>query len=200
MDICFEVWNEIKPQSIKNCWIKSTLISGASSNVESLAQVRDDVETETDDVNDIQSVAELLFNFANSQNAMTAVTLASSGVTLEPTCSERNDLEEAFDEVVVTANEFGANNNFHSIKRMILRWLSMEETKFCIDTLTEEIQEPMSVDGLCGINSKNDMPLNEGDEEDCLGDFCQHQPSFDDINEIATKLKEISVTMDGWKK
>ena len=58
----------------------------------------------------------------------------------------------------------------------------------------------MSVDALYDINSKNDMQLNEGDEEDCLGDFCQHQPSFDDINEIATKLKEISVTMAGWEK
>jgi hypothetical protein len=51
---------------------------------------------------------------------MTAVTLALPGVTLEPTCSERNYLEEAFDEVVATVNEFGANNNFDSIKIMIL--------------------------------------------------------------------------------
>ncbi len=39
---------------------------------------------------------------------MTTVSLACSGVTLEPMSSERNDLEKAFDEVVATVNEFGA--------------------------------------------------------------------------------------------
>jgi hypothetical protein len=34
----------------------------------------------------------------------------------------------------MAVNEFGANSNFDSMKRMIIGWLSMEVEKFCLDT------------------------------------------------------------------
>jgi len=50
-------------------------------------------------------VAELLCTLANAQNA---VTLATTGITLAPTCN--SDLEEAFDEVFAKVNEVGSIN------------------------------------------------------------------------------------------
>ncbi len=144
-----------------------------------------------------------MHNFALQNDTLSPS--ASPLTLLQAECSINetygNDFDEAVEEAIATCNEFGKNNEFGSLKRMIGGWVFMEENDFFVDALAKEVEELPSIDVLCGLHEKTTTKINgtqgeeeENDEVECA----QIKPTFDDINELAIQLKSISVTMDGW--
>jgi len=81
------------------------------------------------------------------------------------------------------------------MKKIINGWVSTEKTDFCINAMSTEVDELMIVDALCCLYLKQKEELYNDKDDICVA---ASKPTQEDINELATQLKLLSVIVLGW--
>ena len=192
MDILYEVWSDTSALKVKNCWIKSTLVSfdpptpvtetteEANTEVPAPEANVDEPSAEEEQYSsDDGAVFNLLAEFVEKNDC-------------KPTGTKVNDFDAVLEEMVLTVKQCDGDD-LEDMKRMVDGWISMEDTEFCKDLLANEVEELMDIDTLCQLKPD----ANEAEEEDAddeIEDAGPKEPiSYDAMNEWAAQLKAISV-------
>ena len=149
MDILHDLWEDVTPTSIKNCWKKSQLISfddGPSLNI------NQELETEVSEENEARSLFDVLTNFSQTKPS------SSSDNVYE------NELDEIMDEMAAVVGEVGADD-YDAMKSIADNWISMEESDVYMETMREEVEELMDINvlrGFQGIDEEDGDTYEEG--------------------------------------
>jgi hypothetical protein len=190
MDICYEVWSNIKPEQVRNCWRKSTLIDHNQSATTTI-----DNETVATDVTAAESVDT---DQSNNQHDNSVDDIFSEVVEFV----ERHDCmpigEEEFDEIVwemaLTVKECPINNP-QAKKSLVDGWVSMEDNEQCNNLLAEEVNQLMDLEVLCNLKQLS-IENDNDDEEDALEEDTRKEPvTFDEVNNLAVQLKTLQVQL-----
>lgn len=191
MDICYEVWSNIKPEQVRNCWRKSTLIDHNQS-----ATTTTDNETVATDVTAAETVAT---DQSNNQHDNSVDDIFAEVVEFVEghDCMPKGD--EEFDEIVwemALALKGCAINNPEAKKNLVDGWVSMEDNEQCNNLLAAEIDQMMDLEVLCNLKQVS-LEDDEDDDGDDLEEDKPRQPvTFDEVNNLAIQLKTLQVQID----
>ena len=173
MDILHEVWEEVPASKIKNCWIKSTLVSfdpPAENEADEVEVVENEVEVVEEVAgNELENedeemmipadtkdndIIDLVAGFVNKKNIDT---LKLSDATTA------NDFDDALWEMAVSLAECDKKNgeDIEAIR------VEMEDSTFCQEVLAEEVKESLDLDVLCQLK---EVPDEDDEVEDADDD------------------------------
>lgn len=189
MDILNDVWNEITPLKVKNCWAKTTLIS-----VEKPGTATNAPSTTTDYVQLTDEEAREMYNIV-------AEFAKKNDILADDIGGQVLDFDEAFFEMArsIEENE-DDDDNIVEVRRLIEGWIETEDTEYCKELLSEEVHKLMDIDAMCHLSDGTAVEVDEDDEDDnktnsdnASIELNKEPASFDDVNDIATMIKSLSV-------
>ncbi len=187
-DILSDVWNEITPLKVKNCWVKTILISvdkpgtaanepepGAATNVPSTT---DYMQQRTDE--EAFEMYSIVAEFAKINN-----------ILADDTGGQVLDFDEAFFEMARSLEEIeNDGDNIVEVRRIIEGWIETEDTEYSWELLSEEVHTLVDIDAICKLSKVAEEVEDEAD----VPTLEPKEPAmFDDVNKIATMIKCLSV-------
>lgn len=211
MDTLYEVYAEIPDEKIRNCWVKSTLVSDAPAATAALEAVpteaalsapADDAPAETEAAPvpaPPPAVPEAVAAAAHVDDEAELLKMTSDflkKVTLKPprlgkgASSGGDDFEEALWEMSLAVKENGGVTN---LKEVFDGWVDMESNEFCVEAMADEVEELLDVMVLCKLKDVVDEDEPVDDAEDTAEDRPQVLATQELIDELATKLKSLCV-------
>jgi hypothetical protein len=184
MDILHDVWNAIKPEQIRRCWRKSTLIdyNQPPANIDNNIVATSDTaaETVTTDQHDsnVEDVLAEVFVFVESHDC-------------KPIGD--NELDEIIWELALAVQTCKISTQAKN--DLIEGWVSMEDNQQCNGILVEEIVQLMDLEVLCQLK---EMSIEGNDEDSEDEDFLEEDKptkpvTFDEVNALAVQLKSLQV-------
>ena len=102
-----------------------------------------------------------------------------------------NDYDIAMNEMALTFEEHVKGGTMKAMTKMMEGWVSMESNEFSIETAVSDVKEGLSIEELCGLkNEDNTVEVDDCDEPE---EPVTKMPSQEELNEVAIKLKAMSV-------
>jgi hypothetical protein len=228
MDILHKVWEEVKPEAIKKCWIKSQLIgrdditSSATGNdsvdseavADAAATTDADAATSTDADGDVNMEPELVARSGS---------VAAAGDDSENSDGDDAEMERLYE----LARQFAKDNNDRQrclgnmsdydvminelvmtmkstppedALKMMHDWMNMEENDYCRELQREEVSELMEdPDLLLDLQNEDDeIDDAEGEVEDQPAP--KVPPKAERLREMAALVKQLSIEVDGFEE
>jgi hypothetical protein len=186
MDILNDVWNEITPLKVKNCWVKTTLISvdkpgTAASEPEPGAAT---IAPSTTDCMQ-QLTDEEAFEMYN----IVAEFAKNNYILTDNTGEQVLDFDEAFFEMARSLEEIeNDGDNIVQVRRLIEGWIETEDTEYCRELFSKEVHMLMDVDAICKLSK---VAEEVEDEADITTLEPKEPATFDDVNKIATIINSL---------
>jgi len=125
--------------------------------------------------------------YAGTDDAMQIYQLAQKFIVANGhNTGGNNELDLVVNEMIETIKETGGDTG--EIDTMVEGWISMEDNEACINELADEVNELMHVDVLLKIDEEE-----EDDENESAGEDERIIPTSDEVANIFSQLKSISV-------
>jgi hypothetical protein len=108
------------------------------------------------------------------------------------------DFDKAFFEMARSLEEIENDGDIIvEVRRLIEGWIETENTEYCWELLSEEVYTLMNADVMCKLFKVAEEVEDEDDNKNTILDVTTLEPkepaSFDDVNEIATMIKYLSM-------
>jgi hypothetical protein len=108
------------------------------------------------------------------------------------------DFDEAFFEMARSLEEIeNDGDKIVEVRRLIEGCIEAEDTEYCWEFLSEEVHTLMDVDAMCKLFKVPEEVEDEDDNKNTISDVTNletKEPAlFDDVNEIATMIKFLSL-------
>jgi hypothetical protein len=192
MDILNDVWNVITPLKVKNCWVETILISvdkpgtvanepepGTATNVPSTT---DYMQQLTDE--EAFEMYNIVTEFAKNKDILT-----------DDTGGQVLDFDKAFFEMARSLEEIeNDGDSIVKVRRLIEGWIETEDTEYYWGLLSEEVHMLMDVDAMCKLSK---VAEEVEDKADVTTLEPKEPAMFDDVNQISTMIKCLSVQACG---
>ena len=175
MDILHDVWKEVTEESVRNCWVKSSLVSK-------------DVEMESDNNAEAEQEMQSLFQIVQEFKAMCI------GKEFENAVGSECEFDEILEEMLHAFGDCDKGDS-EAMKAVLESWIRLEDTNFCKDLIHEEVHGLMDIDSLLGFNVVDIDCVKDIEEEGCDSKGINspaRDPSIDEVNEIVVKMKSLS--------
>lgn len=217
MDILHQVWEDIDPAAVNNCWVKSQLIGGkeketaaaaSASAANTTATALDSTEQPATTTNDA-AVSEppaadttdvaMTGNDDDEDEELNALYELAARFAKDKrdivscTGDVMTDYDIMMNEMVVTLNNTSSDDKMAMMKG----WLEMEDSKLCKDVQVEEANEILeNVDLLIDFGDDDDEDVTEDTDQQPPAPKVDPQPER--LDEIAELLKKCSIEMDSY--
>ena len=217
MDILYKVWEEVKPEAVKKCWIKSQLIGRDDiTSLSAIAPGNDSVDSEA--VADAATTTD-----ADGDVNMEPEVVAAAGDDSETSDGDDAEMERLYE----LANQFAKDNNDRQrcldnmsdydvminelvmtmkstppedAQKMMRDWMNMEENDYCRELQREEVSELLEdCDLLLDLQNEDDeIDDAEGEVEDQQAP--KVPPKAERLREMAAQVKQLSIEVDGFEE
>ena len=105
-----------------------------------------------------------------------------------------NEFDEALLEMTNAVKEADPQNRVE-MQKMVEGWVSIEDSEFCRDVMTAEVEELMDLDVLCNLKDdpQEDAEDDKSDDEEVVEAGSKEPITAEYVNDLAAKLKSLSV-------
>ena len=226
MDILYEVWEQVDPSTVKNCWIKSQLIGRDDITSSSATAASVAIRNNTVDISTDGTAASTDTDGDVNMEVTDDLVLASEDGSVAPDDDDDDD-DDAEKELYELAYRFAQNNDDRQrtmdnmsdydviinelvvtmkstppedVMQMMRGWINMEDNDYCRDLQREEVEEIMdNCDMLIDLqNADNDADDAGGEVE--LQPAAKVPADPDRVEEMAAQMKKFSIEVDGYEE